>query len=319
MLLFTACTGGGPDSPTPIDPPPTEGPVEAGWYGLAPLPEALQEVSVVALDGEVWVLGGFDASIEVSDRVWILGGEDPTTATWREGPALPRPMHHHNTAVLDGQIYILGGLEGSFVPFDDAWVLDPQTGVWSDLPPVPTAMGSAAMGVVDGEILMAGGLTPNTDTLGYAFDPADESWRPLPDLPEARDHGVGSGGDALRVLGGRDNGLLQVRDDVWTLTGDSWEPAAPLPTARAGTAGATLPDGTVLIAGGEGNPADPDGVFDAVERYDPATDTWTVLDPMPTPRHGTGAAPFAGGVLVPGGATVQAFRAVDTVEWLVLE
>ena len=285
---------------------------------MAPLPEALQEVAVVTVADEVWVLGGFDDSIQVSDRVWILAGDDPNTATWRPGPALPRPMHHHNTAVFDGRLYVLGGLEGSFVPFADAWVLDRAAEAWLELPPVPVAMGSAAVGVANGEILLAGGLTPDTDTLGFAFDPRAETWRPLPDLPAARDHAVGAGGDALRVLGGRDNGLANVRDDVWQLVGDTWIPGTPLPTARAGTAGTTLPDGTVLVAGGEGNPSDPDGVFAEVERYDPLSDAWTVLDPMPTPRHGTGAAPFAGGVLVPGGATVQAFRAVDTVEWLVL-
>jgi hypothetical protein len=320
VFVSSGCTGG-PDSPSPIPPPPSDGPIEAGWYGLSPLPEAVQEVSVVTVDDEVWVLGGFDAGLQVSDRIWILGGledDDPTTATWRPGPTLPRPMHHHNTAVVGGQIYVLGGLEGSFVPFADSWVLDPAAGSWTELPPVPEAMGSAAVGVVDGEILLAGGLTPNTDTLGYAFDPVAETWRPLPDLPAGRDHAVGAGGDAMRVLGGRDDGLLEVRSDVWVLDGDRWVSAAPMPTARAGTAGTALPDGTVVVAGGEGNPADPDGIFDEVERYDPTTDTWAVLDDMPTPRHGTGAAPFAGGLLVPGGATVQAFRAVDTVEWLAL-
>lgn len=32
------------------------------------------------------------------------------------------------------------------------------------------------------------------------------------------------------------------------------------------------------------------GTFDAVQAYDPATDSWTRLTPMPTARHGLGAA-----------------------------
>lgn len=55
-------------------------------------------------------------------------------------------------------------------------------------------------------------------------------------------------------------------------------------------------------------------MFDDHQAYDPATDTWTVLAPMATPRHGTGGAGIGGYFHVPGGATVQAFGAVATHE-----
>lgn len=44
------------------------------------------------------------------------------------------------------------------------------------------------------------------------------------------------------------------------------------------------------MVGGEGNTEVPSGVFDALESYDPATDTWSVHEPMINPRHGMGAA-----------------------------
>ena len=49
-----------------------------------------------------------------------------------------------------------------------------------------------------------------------------------------------------------------------------------------------------------------------LEAYTP--DSWEALEPMPTPRHGTGAAELDGVIYVPGGATMQAFGAVDTHE-----
>jgi hypothetical protein len=58
-------------------------------------------------------------------------------------------------------------------------------------------------------------------------------------------------------------------------------------------------------------------VFDQVEAYDLAADRWRVLDPMVTPRHGMWAAAVDGRIYVPGGATRQAFGAVDTHEILV--
>jgi N-acetylneuraminic acid mutarotase len=80
---------------------------------------------------------------------------------------------------------------------------------------------------------------------------------------------------------------------------NSWEEAAPLPTPRSGTAGATL-DGRVLVFGGEERA----GTFEENEAYDPATDTWEKLAPLPTPRHGFGAATVDETVYLPGGAPV---------------
>src|SRR6185295_1470909 len=45
------------------------------------------------------------------------------------------------------------------------------------------------------------------------------------------------------------------------------------------------------------------------EAYDPGTDRWSTLDPMPTPRHGTMAAVIGGAIHVPAGADHQGFGA----------
>jgi N-acetylneuraminic acid mutarotase len=69
-------------------------------------------------------------------------------------------------------------------------------------------------------------------------------------------------------------------------------------------------DGKLLVFGGEGNAGDASGVFDDVEAYDPASDTWSPLPPMLEPRHGLGAAELDGRVYLPGGASAQGFGAV---------
>jgi len=91
-----------------------------------------------------------------------------------------------------------------------------------------------------------------------------------------------------------------------------------MPTARGGTACGV--DGErIIVVGGEGNSAVASGVFPNVESYLPSTNTWTQHEPMATPRHGMGAAMWGGALYVPGGATVQAFGAVDTHEILMLQ
>ena len=85
-----------------------------------------------------------------------------------------------------------------------------------------------------------------------------------------------------------------------------------MPTSRGGVASAVL-DGRLYVFGGEGAPDVASGVFDAVEVYDVAGDRWSVLEPMPSPRHGMGAAAVDGRIIIPGGADEQAFGAVETV------
>jgi hypothetical protein len=58
----------------------------------------------------------------------------------------------------------------------------------------------------------------------------------------------------------------------------------------------------------------PSGVFPQKEVYDPRTDTWERLAPMPTPRHGIGAAVLGDRIFVPGGAAVQGFGATGVHE-----
>ena len=79
-----------------------------------------------------------------------------------------------------------------------------------------------------------------------------------------------------------------------------------MPTGRSGVAGAAVFN-CLYVFGGEGNPADPDGIFHQVEAYDPVRDAWAQLPPMRTARHGIYAAIIGNLIYLPGGATHQGF------------
>ena len=63
----------------------------------------------------------------------------------------------------------------------------------------------------------------------------------------------------------------------------------------------------ICVFGGEGNPATSSGVFEQNEVYDIAAGTWRTDAPMPTPRHGIGAAVVDQRIYIPGGGTRQGF------------
>lgn len=79
-----------------------------------------------------------------------------------------------------------------------------------------------------------------------------------------------------------------------------WVERAQMPTRRAWLAAAAW-ERRLLAVGGE----TPEGVTDAVEIYDPATDTWMRGAPKPTPAAYIGAAVLGGQVFVPGGCTAD--------------
>jgi N-acetylneuraminic acid mutarotase len=298
------------------------GSMSAGWQALAPLANGpRQETAVVAFEGKILVIGGFNTTGEV---VPDIEAYDPATNSWAPFAPLPISVHHANAAVVGGKIYVLGALrELSFTEIGDVYEYDPSKDAWSARTSMPagTERGASAVGVIGSKVFIAGGLRKGTVADFSAYDTASDTWEALPALPEPRDHLVGgAAAGVFYAIGGRNGGIGKVAETVYAFDPASgiWSTRAPMPTPRGGTAGA-LVNNRFLVVGGEGNAAAASGVFDNVEAYDPAADTWAVLAPMLTPRHGTGAAELNGKLYVPGGATQQAFGAVDTNEVLILE
>ena len=62
--------------------------------------------------------------------------------------------------------------------------------------------------------------------------------------------------------------------------GGSWSAGTPLPAPRSEVATAVL-DGRIYVAGGFGEPGGQ--ILDSFVAYDPATDAWTDLAPLPEP------------------------------------
>ncbi len=288
------------------------------WSSAAPITAGpRQEVSVVVLDREMIVLGGFDDALTI-----VPSGEayDPATDTWRSIAPMPQRMHHANAGVIDDKIYVAGFLTGrGFIPDGRGFVYDPDTDTWDAIAPMPpgTERGASAPGVIDGKLYIAGGLRGSAVADTSVYDPQTDAWTELSPMPHGVDHATAATFDGkLYVFGGRFRNIerhvnhVQIYDPAT----DSWSLGTPMPTSRAGLASAVL-GGRVHVLGGEGNPLHPSGVFSDNEAYDPSTDSWEIMRPMATRRHGTGAAALPDGrVCVPGGAPLIAFDATDIHE-----
>ena len=291
------------------------------WTEAAPLPGGpRQETAVVALDGKVYVLGGFAGDLSIVADVEVF---DPATGTWDTAEDLPVPMHHANAAAAGGRVWVTGFLTGlDFAADGRVFSYDPVADAWTEGPPMPagTERGASGVGADGTQIYVTGGLREGIAVADFsvlATAGTSGTWTGLVDFPAGRDHlGAGVIGGIFYAAGGRNGTINGHVPELY-----AWDPAspaawtarAPMPTSRGGVAAAVL-DGELYVIGGEGNPDDPNRVFPQTEAYDPATDTWSELAPMRTPRHGTGAAAVGTRIWVPGGADDDAFAAVDVNE-----
>jgi N-acetylneuraminic acid mutarotase len=83
------------------------------WKQVAPIPQGLHHLSVAALAGKIYVVGGFTggfAKCAPVDSVWRY---DPETDRWAERALLPTPRGALAVAVLEGRLYVMEMRPGS--------------------------------------------------------------------------------------------------------------------------------------------------------------------------------------------------------------
>jgi N-acetylneuraminic acid mutarotase len=291
---------------------------DAGWTSLPPLAGGpRQETGVAALDGKIYVVGGFNLAGVI---VPIVESYDPASRTWSTVAPVPRAMHHANTAAVGGKLYVVGALvDATFRAIGDVYAYDPASNSWSMKTALPGGQerGAGGVAVIGTKIYLAGGYRNGNGVADFtSYDTAADAHASLPPLAQASDHVVaGAVNGVVYAIGGRFGGItgLLGRVVAFDPAAGSWSEKAPMITPRGGAAAAVVRD-RIVVAGGEGNTAASSGVFPQVEVFVPASNSWYSMPNMRTPRHGTGGASIGNTFYVPGGAAVQAFGASAEVE-----
>jgi N-acetylneuraminic acid mutarotase len=288
------------------------------WKKGAPFPQPDEELYGVALNGKMYVIGGWD-----DGKAGGVNYEyNPATDKWTKKQPMPRPAHHAALAAANGKIYVMGGfvvpkdnaipVGGAWEPIDNAWEYDPAADSWKSLPPLPGKRGSALAAEAGGKIYVIGGATtvdgskdPFFTFFGPSkvlatndvYDPAKNKWESRTPMSVARNHAFGAAVNGkIYVIGGRTGHgfiLSATNTDVveeYNPVSNSWSaPKERMPTPRSGGAWGT--DGRrIYVAGGEVTTTELVGAFKAIEAYDVLTNSWMTLPSMPMPRHGVAGA-----------------------------
>lgn len=203
----------------------------------ADLPISLDHAMAATLGDRIYVFGGFVFG-EASARVFSLGAND---SNWIEHTPMPAPRAAGGAAVLNGRVYIVGGVgaDGSWIK--DLWMWDARQR-WSNMrSPLPTPRDHLAVGTYEGRICAAGG---NGGEIAFeCYEPVRNEWRKMPDL---RKPAVGA--RAAEVAGW----FWVIAQDVHIFTLDHWHFGPRLWTPRAGHAVVVIDDTMYVIEGAVG-------------------------------------------------------------------
>ena len=235
-----------------------------GWRKAAPLPINTQELYAAVHEGKIYLAGGIAAKAGLPYFVASCFSYDPVLNTWSEEHELPENTHHAAMVSSKDQLYQIGGFNGSYAH------------VWR--------------------------------MRGNAYRLSGEGWLAAVDLPKPQAEGVlaTAPDDAIHLVAGQSprGKANKARSDHiethkhwrWDTSTNSWEAAAPIPTARNSATGGWI-DRNLIVTGGrtaKGNLA-------ITEIYDGQEDKWRTASPMPLPQAGTASVIVGSRLIVIGG------------------
>ena len=237
------------------------------------------------------------------------------TGLWSRAANLATGREEHTATLLaNGRVLVTGGTNGRGTVLASAELYDPVNDRW-------TSAGSMAATRIDhtatllpsGKVLVAGGFVKPFPAPSLSdtelYDPATNAWSLATPMIEPRTRHTATllrDGRVL-VVGGltvtlQGEGLFPsqlTHAEIYDPTSDRWSMTAPVGARRLGHIATLLPDGRVLVAGGQ----DDNGtMLKSTEIYDPTQDRWISAAPMAAARFGLVASLMPDGdVLVAGG------------------
>ena len=293
------------------------------WQVISELPTQRTGFATAVVNGKIYLIGG----TPFQNRRGPYGLPtvevyDPKNNSWERVADMPTPRTSAETAVVNGTIYVCGGYNGidnravnlKFLDIVEAY--DPQKDTWTRKKGMSGARVAFGMGAVAGKIYSIGGSVHPLDQepkaplridLVEAYDAATDTWGKRAKMPTRRS-GVKAAvvRDAIYAIGG--GGWPQVGAGGPFLTVieeynpkiNRWERKNEMPDLRLSFLTVVLDNVIHLIGGFTWQNRVP-RYLSTVDTYNPETEEWNNIPPMPTPFMPFGAAVVDGNIYVFGG------------------
>ena len=241
-------------------------PLTNKWERMADMP-TFRSGSVTAVIGDgIYVMGGGfkqpNGQFKFLTTVEIY---KPATDTWESGPDLLMPHDYPAVAVLNVEIYVLGGHHPDATKagpktdpgFNFCERLNPAKGKWEEIAPLIQPRFALSAAVINDSILTMGGVafTPegfNNFSMVERYDAVQNRWI-LDDLYTLPWPAAGLSACTLNeqiyIFGGYSTDNIHNRAARFDSESENWQRIADLPASRAAMGVASV-DKTIYLLGG---------------------------------------------------------------------
>jgi hypothetical protein len=221
---------------------------------------------------------------------------------------------HTATILPSGKVLVAGGDDNSGYPAASTEIYDPVAGTWTATGSMTVARTShTATPLPNGAVLVAGGSGGtagggvSNQASAEIYDPVGGTWTAAKSMTISRIYHAATllpNGTVLVAggMGGIAGGAVEIQAsaEIYDPLAGTWTATKSMSIPREYHTATRLPNGTVLVVGGEGGYYAP-GTTGA-DIYDPALGTWKVTGSMTTARYLHTATLLSNGtVLVAGG------------------
>ena len=235
------------------------------WHAAAKMPTPRVAVRTAVFSDQIYVFGGYDrkgprGAIRDKKTVEMY---DTRTDTWVKKQDMPTLRSAFMTAVVDGKIYLIGGIIIHGERIDQkiitglVEVYDPLTNRWEKRADMPTARNGINAAVVDGKIYVLGGQARRAPGLAgrfvrsiEAYNPKTDKWQQLSDMPMFKfSFSTVAVNNEIYTIGGINNAFKRTDTvDVYNPMIDKWRKIEPISTPKATIA--AVVNGRIYLLGG---------------------------------------------------------------------
>ena len=321
-ITVTTNDGGLTDSSTVTV---TEVQDDCNWIDLSNSNLNKVESQSVKIGDKLYVLAGFVENLKITGTTEIY---DTNLDEWSLGTPMPLPVTHMGVAVVNEEIWIIGGFVGDNpgIATDQVQIYNTVSNTWRSGTALPAPRASGASVLNGSKIHYFGGLLPDrlTDVGNhYVLDLNDlnSGWSELAPLPDPRNHlSAANINGLIYAIGGQfghDNLVIdQKLVDVYNPDNDQWSNIADLPFERSHfEPGTTVYNGKIIIAGGrQGNI-----FFNNITEYDPTVNQWSELCPLPENLLAPNIKVFGNRLIVSNGGIDGTSNPTNKTRWIALE
>ncbi len=156
------------------------------WELRRPLPMPLNHLAAVAAGGRIYILGGyvnFGRGLIISDQTLEY---DPAADSWSRQADMPFGRGAHGAALLDGRIYVVGGIGSPAGEQTRVMIYDPTADSWDVGAHMPLPAEHLAVAAAAGGIYAISGRFGTGLFEVQVYDPESDSWELRAPIPTAR-------------------------------------------------------------------------------------------------------------------------------------